>query len=134
MVLPMLGQVALTLFAYAVTLRRRVGAVRSGEMDGLYFKTKQVGEPTRAVKQGDDLVLNLFEAPMLFFAGCITAIALDVVDGVLLGLASLFVLARIVHAHEYLGRNRIGKRFRPWTAALVSIALFWLWLTRLALI
>jgi hypothetical protein len=133
MLLPMLGQVLLTLTAYIITLKLRVGAVKRDEMDVLYFKTKQAGEPTREVKQGDELILNLFENPMLFFAGCLAAIALDVVDGILLGLATIFVLSRIVHAREYLTKNRILHRLRQWTVGLCSIFIFWIYLTWVSL-
>jgi hypothetical protein len=129
MLLPMLGQVLLTLTVYVITLKLRVGAVKRDEMDVLYFKTKQAGEPTRKVKQGDELILNLFENPMLFFAGCLASIALDVVDGILLGLATIFVIARIIHAHEYLTKNRIRQRLKSWTIGLCSIFFFWIYLT-----
>jgi len=129
LLLPMLAQVALTGAVYVTTYKRRVGAVKSGEMDVLYFKTKQVGEPTREVKAGDDLLLNLFEAPTLFFAACIAAIAMNSVDEVMLALASLFVLCRMLHAKEMLGANSIRKRFLPWTIGLLDVGVMWIWLT-----
>jgi hypothetical protein len=129
MLLPMAAQVVLTLIIYRVTWVRRTGAVRAGEMDPLYFKTKQVGEPTRHVKAADELLLNLFENPVLFFAGCLATMTLDLVDPILLGLAVIYPLGRILHAKEMLGKNSIRKRFRPWVASLFTLGGFWIWLT-----
>jgi hypothetical protein len=129
MLLPMAAQVVLTLIIYRVTWVRRTGAVRAGEMDPLYFKTKQVGEPTRHVKAADELLLNLFENPVLFFAGCLAAMTLDLVDPILLGLAVIYPPGRILHAKEVLGKNSIRKRFRPWVVSLFTLGCFWIWLT-----
>jgi len=98
MLLPLFAQVLLTSYVYRVTYQRRMHAVKHEGLNPLYFKTKQTGdEVPRKMKQADDLLLNLFEAPVILFAGGICAIALDLVDEVLLGLASLFVMCRVIH-------------------------------------
>jgi len=128
MLIPMAIQVAMTLFTYRITWNRRVSAVRNNEMDPLYFKTKSVGEATHHVKAADELLLNLFENTVIFYAGCITAIALDSVDAILIAIASIYVIGRILHANEMLGKNSIRRRFRPWVVSLFCLGFFWAWL------
>ena len=128
MLLPLLGQVLLTAYATWEIRKRRVHAVKVEGLDPLYFKTKQLGEPPRKMAQADYLFENLFEIPVLLFAGGLAAMALDQVDEVLVGLASLFVVSRILHARELLGRNSILKRFPPWALSTIVINGFWLWL------
>ncbi len=132
LLLPMLAQVALTGYAIIVMRLRREWAVREEGLNPLYFKTKQVGEPPRKMKQADDLVDNLFQTPLLYFAGCISAMALGLIDEVLISLASLYVVLRIAHAHQILGPNRIMRRSKFWFSSLITIGLFWLWLVKLA--
>ena len=55
--------------------------------------------------------------------------ALDLVDEMLLGLASLYIVCRVLHAQEVLGKNSIRKRFKPWLVSLFTLAAMWLWLT-----
>jgi hypothetical protein len=129
MLLAMLAQVLLTGYVTVVMRRRRVHAVTVEGLDPLYFKTREVGEPPRKMLQADLLFENLFETPVIFFAGGLAAMALGLVDEVLLVLASLYVVCRIMHANEVLGRNSIRKRFPPWTVSLFTLAGFWLWLT-----
>ncbi|MEE8076849.1 MAG: MAPEG family protein [Candidatus Binatia bacterium] len=45
---------------------------------------------------------NLFELPVLFYAGCIVAFVTGTVDTLLVGTAWLFVLTRYVHSYFHL--------------------------------
>lgn len=128
LLIPMFLQVVLTLSIYFITYRRRVNAVKNEGLDPLYFKTQQQGVPPREMKQADDLLLNLFEAPVLFFAGCVTALAMELVDEAFIVIASVFVLCRYIHAKEVLGRNSIRKRFRPWSIGIFTLWVMWFWL------
>ncbi len=47
-------------------------------------------------------VPNLFELPVLFYAGCIVAFVTGTVDTLLVGTAWLFVLTRYVHSYFHL--------------------------------
>ncbi len=132
LLLPMLAQVALTGYAIIVMRLRREWAVREEGLNPLYFKTKQVGEPPRKMKQADDLVDNLFQTPLIFFAGCLAAMSLNLVDEILVGLASLYVVFRIAHAHQILGPNKIMRRSKLWISSNITTGIIWLWLTKLA--
>jgi hypothetical protein len=73
LVFPMLAMVLLT-FAVAVALfRARMRSVREGLVPITYFRTFEgATEPEFLVKPTRHFI-NLFEAPILFYAGCLAA-------------------------------------------------------------
>lgn len=134
MLLPMLGMVLLSAFCYWTLWKRRVASVKDGEVDAMYYKTKQSGSSNFREGAADQLVQNLFEAPTAFYAVCIATLALDKVEQIGLALAGLYVLCRLLHAVEVLGRNSIRRRFRPWVASQFILLAMWLWLTAIVFI
>ncbi len=134
MLLPMMTMVALTFYATAIMGHRRIKAVKNEDVDPLYFKTKQVGEPPRAMAQSGELYINLYEKPILFYVACLGSMVLNSVDTVFFVLAWFYVLLRISHAHEYLRNNRIIPRFRVWTASTVILLAMWIWLPSIVLL
>ena len=88
--------------------------------------------PPRYVLQSDQIVLNFFETPILFFAAGLAAMALNLVDPVLIGLAWAFVLGRMWHAQVKLSHNKLGPRALAFTVTVVFIMLMWIWLTAMA--
>ena len=134
MLLPMLGRVLLSAFSSWTLWKRRVASVKAGEVEAMYYKTKQTGTSTFREGAADQLVQNLFEAPTAFYAVCIATIAPGGVDHLGLALAGLYVLCRLLHAVEVLGRNSIRRRFRPWVASQFILLGMWLWLTAIVFI
>ncbi len=134
MLLPMLAQVLLTATIMQLARMRRLKAVKAGEVSGTYFKTMEGNPPPRYVLQSDQLVLNFFETPILFFAAGLAAMALNLVDPILVGLAWTFVLGRMWHAQVKLSHNKLGPRALAFTVTVVLITLMWLWLTAMAFV
>ena len=134
MLLPMLAQVILTATIMQLARMRRLKAVKAGEVSGTYFKTMEGDPPPRYVLQSDQLVLNFFETPILFFAAGLAAMTLNLVDPVLIGLAWAFVLGRMWHAQVKLTHNKLGPRALSFTVTVVLITLMWLWLTAMAFV
>ena len=134
MLLPMLAQEILTATIMQLARMRRLKAVNAGEVSGTYFKTMEGDPPPRYVLQGDQLVLNFFETPILFFTAAVAAIALNLVDPVLLGLAWAFVAGRAWHAHIKLTHNKLGPRALAFTVTVALIVMMWLWLVALAFV
>ena len=132
MLLPMLAQVVLTAAVMQLARMRRLKAVNAGEVSGTYFKTMEGNPPPRYVLQSDQMVLNFFETPMLFFTAGLAGMALNLVDPVLIGLAWAFVAGRMWHAHIKLTHNKIGPRALAFTVTVVLIMLMWIWLTAMA--
>ena len=100
MLLPMFAQVIVTLAIMQLARTRRLRAVNAGEVNGTYFKTQEGPMPPRYVLQSDQMVLNFFETPMLFFAVGIAAMALNMVSEALVGLGGVYVVLRIWHANQ----------------------------------
>ena len=120
--------VFLTFYATGVMGHRRFKAVKDENIDPLYFKTKQVGEPPREMLQSSELYVNMYEKPVLFYVAGLSAMILNAVDTIFFALACLYVLLRVFHAHEYLRRNRIVPRFGVWTASTFTLLIMWAWL------
>jgi len=125
MLLPMLAQTLLTLSVMQIARNRRLRAVNAGQVSGTYFKTMEGPKPPRDVLQSDQIVLNFFETPMLFFVVALASMALNQVNIALLGLATLYVLIRGWHAQIKLTHNKLGPRAMVFIVSLVVVMGMW---------
>jgi hypothetical protein len=123
---PMLAMVALS-FGVAVRLfltripemkRRRIHpqAVASAK------QMAEAMEDTRAA----DHFRNLFETPVLFYAGCLAAMQTGVEAFGPLLMAWAFVGARVIMAIEACGRNKVMRRFQAFVAGCAALLFLWL--------
>jgi hypothetical protein len=130
LIYPMLAMVALTAFVLSVLFRRRTRAVKEGRVSSRYFRVFQgETEPDDAAKATRHFA-NLFEAPVLFYVACVTAIATRQVTLLAVILAWAYVAIRIVHAYIHLGANRLKRRipvyFTSWAILLALwVAIAW---------
>jgi hypothetical protein len=127
LVYPMLAMVALTVYVLSVLFRRRTRAVKEGRLSRRYFRVYQgETEPDEAAKAARHFT-NLFEAPVLFYVACVTAIATRQVTLLTVALAWTYVTVRVAHAYIHLGTNRLRQRvpvyFVSWGVLLA------LWIT-----
>lgn len=72
--------------------------------------------------------MNLLEAPVLFYAACLTAYVTHNVTVVTLSLAWIYVALRAAHTLVHLAYNRILYRFAAYALSNVLLLAFWLWL------
>ncbi len=135
LVYPMFAMVVLTGVVLVILFRSRVAAVRGKKVGIDYFRIYQGEvEPEESAKPSRHLA-NLFEAPVLFYAACITAMVVHDNGLVTETLAWLYVAARVLHAWIHLGRNRLRHRMRAYFAGLLVLAALWVHLvTHVALI
>ncbi len=126
LVYPMAAMVLLTTLVLVRMVHGRVAAVRRGEMDARFYKTFQgdEGEPRDAAQRTRHFV-NLFESPVLFYAGCITAMVTGQGSGAIVWLAWAFVVCRVAHALIHLGSNRIPPRMAAYGASWVVLLAIW---------
>eukprot|EP01088_Endostelium_zonatum_P001211 TRINITY_DN1150_c0_g1_i1.p1 TRINITY_DN1150_c0_g1~~TRINITY_DN1150_c0_g1_i1.p1 ORF type:complete len:142 (+),score=22.55 TRINITY_DN1150_c0_g1_i1:77-502(+) len=134
LIFPMAVMVFLTAVAAVTMVRRRFGSVGSGAVKVGYFKTYVAGEQKLpdSMLQADRHYVNLFEAPVLFYAGCLAALALPVESYFLVVLAWIFVAARIAHTIIHLGSNAIRPRMLTFAASFLIVVIFWAYLAILA--
>jgi hypothetical protein len=121
----MFAMVLLTLFVMIITIRVRVAAVRTGQVKLKYFETYSEGTPTPELVKTQRHFANLFEVPVLFYAGCLTAMVLNLTGFMIQFWAWLFVASRVCHTIIHLGSNRVMPRM--WTFFVCVFAVMALW-------
>ena len=125
LVFPMFALVLLTAVVLTVLFRSRVRAVRAGKISAKFFRIYQgETEPEETAKPARHFS-NLFEAPTLFYAGCLTAMVTGDSGRVVQILAWAYVLARALHAYIHLGQNRLGRRINAYFAGWIALLALW---------
>lgn len=134
LVFPMAAMVLLTYAVAIVMVRRRFGAARAGEVKVSNFRVNRFDDdvPLPMLQAGRNYI-NLFEAPVLFYAACLAAIAGDLGDTTLVAMAWAYVAARVLHSVIHLGGNNVMTRLRAFALSLVVLAAMWIYLVVRAL-
>ena len=128
MLLPLFAQFLLSILVYGIARIRRGEAVKKGLVKGRFFKTFEGEPPPRDVIAADQLVLNLFEMPVLFFTVALLIITLKLNDNVQMALASLYVSLRFWHAYIKIQNGRLTLRAFVFTISAVILTGMWIWL------
>jgi hypothetical protein len=126
LIYPMFAMVLLTAVVLTTLFRRRVRAVREGKVSSRYFRIYQGDSEPELSAQAARHFVNLFEAPVLFYAGCLAALAIDLGGPLLLSLAWLYVLARVLHALVHLRGNRLRLRIAAYFSSWLVLMVFWI--------
>jgi len=121
--------IAFTLLVFLVWMR--LGFVRiSGTVRGLiskeYLRLGTGPQPADYVVALHHHASNLFEVPVLFYVACMALFVTRVVDGVVISLAWVFVLARLVHSVLVLSTNLPRQRVIPYVLSSFSVWSLWL--------
>ena len=91
--------------------------IREGLAPVSYFRVFQGSpEPEFAAKPARHFT-NLFEAPTIFYAGCLTAMVAGVTGVGVVALAWAYVAMRYLHTYIHLGSNRVRYRMRAYFAS-----------------
>jgi len=127
LVYPMLAMVLLTFAVLVVLFRSRVRMVREGLAPVSYFRTFQgsVETPEYSAKPNRHFA-NLFEAPVLFYAGCLAAMVTGVTGTWVVALAWAYVAMRYAHAFIHLGGNRVRHRMRAYFVSWICLLALWI--------
>jgi hypothetical protein len=128
LIYPMAAMVLLTMVVLVKLFRSRVAAVRAGQIDATYFRLHQGAEEPETTRKVSRHFVNLFEAPTLFYAGCLAAMVAGAGGIVIVTLAWGYVVARALHAFVHLGGNRLRKRIAIYFASWLFLAALWVWL------
>ena len=123
---PMVAMVGL---AFAVATRLFLTRIPEMKRRGIHpqavASAKQMAESMEDTRAADHF-RNLFETPVLFFAGCLAAMQTGVeAFGALLA-AWIFVAARVLMAIEACGRNKVMRRFQAFIAACTALLFLWI--------
>lgn len=124
LIYPMFSMVLLTLFVAVILLKVRIKAALSGTVQMRYYKTFTEGEPTEEMLKASQHFTNLFEIPVLFYAGCLAAMQTEVTKGIIIS-AWIFVLSRVAHAVVHIGSNRVKYRMRAYLLSWLALMGLW---------
>jgi hypothetical protein len=123
---PMLALVLLTFGVATMLFRARVRSVREGHVAVSYFRLLQGSPEPEYLAKPTRHFTNLFEAPTLFYAGCLAAMVTGVGGLVPLLLAWGYVAARVVHAYVHLSSNRVRHRLRAYFIGWLLLLALWI--------
>jgi hypothetical protein len=122
---PVIAQVGLIYAIYLVASRRRVGAVKRGEVKAKEFLVP-INEPAPSATAIRSLV-NQFELPMLFIFVCFGLHLIGAVNFLVLVIAWLFVASRAVHAFIHVTTNALMQRRTAFIVGFFLNGALWLY-------
>ncbi len=121
---PVLAQVALTIVMYLRLAKVKDRARTAPSFDGRRAALHVDAWPDEVLKVSNN-INNQFESPVLFYALSLMLFAMDRVDAISLGMASAFVLLRIVHAVIHTTSNRVKNRRMVFTIGTTMLLGLW---------
>jgi hypothetical protein len=126
LVWPMLAMVALVFGVAGRMFHTRVGEMKRRRIHPqAVASSKQMADALEDTRAADHF-RNLFETPVLFYAGCLAAMQSGVDDLGVLVVAWAFVAARVLMAIEACGRNKVMRRFQAFFAGCAALLLLWI--------
>src|SRR5262245_43255869 len=124
---PMIVQTALVAVVWVRLYIVRLGEMRARRINPQSVATSRTAAGVLEHVAAADNFRNLFEVPVLFFAGCLAAAVADAVTPLLLVFAWAFVTLRAAHSFIHVTYNRVVHRFT--VHALSTLCVFALWAT-----
>ena len=109
-----------TLFIAAFMGFKRYSGVKSGEVPGGFYEL-YVGQEPSNLRVLTRHVVNLMEAPMLFYVGVVIAYVTGQSGSLLLGLAWAYAGLRLVHSFVHLGPNVVIWRFKVFALSMLVL-------------
>ncbi len=122
---PAFAMMALTIFCMVRLGLLRWAAVRSGAIDPRYFILFRGYEEPDKLAAYSRHVVNLFEAPLLFYVIILTAFVTGQSGTWLLALAWAYVALRYFHSYVHLTSNVVLTRFRIFVVSMLTLTTLW---------
>lgn len=122
---PIVALVGLTYVVLVVNFIWRVKSVKSRQVNLRYYQLFE-GDTLPHIKAGTRHYANLFELPVLFYAGCLCALVFRLEHWGLQTAAWSFVAARVAHAWIHMGNNHLVQRMTAFWCSVIALAALWL--------
>ncbi len=122
---PLFAQVWMTFIIAILTLRARIRAYKTGEVQIPYFKHNRGKAPEYMLRWGDNLQ-NQFELPVLFYLLMVLLLITQTSGLFYVVMAWLFVISRLVHVFIHIRSNHIGQRRDSFVFGFFTLLLMWL--------
>jgi hypothetical protein len=116
----------LTFGALTLIPLRRFRAGAAGQIVRDDFKFGESANVPGHVSIPNRNYMNLLELPMLFYVASLMFYVTSRVDGLVLGLAWLYVGLRIVHSVIHLTYNNVMHRLAPFVLSNLVLHAYWL--------
>jgi hypothetical protein len=123
---PMGSLAFLTFGVLALIPVRRFRAGAAGQIVSDDFKFGESANVPGHVSIPNRNYMNLLELPMLFYVGSLMFYVTSKVDGLVLGIAWLYVGLRIVHSIIHLTYNNIMHRLAAFASSNLVLVAYWL--------
>ncbi len=121
-----------TMLYSAIMITSRKKAVASGDLKASYFKEYNNDTPPSYMQKATRQWSNLYEVPVLFYAVCITLLALKIEDPVFVYMAYIFFGLRLVQAFIHTTYNNVYHRLLIFACGLVTVLSMWIRLLLMA--
>ncbi|MFQ5983734.1 MAG: MAPEG family protein [Woeseiaceae bacterium] len=122
---PIFALAGLTFFCVLRLGYLRFSAVRRGEIDGRFFRLYKDYEEPEYLRAMSRHVVNLHEAPVLFYAVAVIAYVTETVTTLSIALAWIYVALRYLHSYIHQTSNIVLHRFRVFATSQVVLAALW---------
>ena len=118
--------VILTMVIMVLTARVRIESVQSGTVPQSYYSLMEGHDIPDFVAKTTRNFNNLFEVPILFYAGGAVYLALDQAGQLPIVSAWVFVAARVMHSIIHLSYNNVLHRLVIFAIGNLSVLVMWL--------
>ncbi len=122
---PLFAMICLTLFCIARLGYLRFVAVKRGHVDPRFFSLFRGYEEPEKLAAYSRHIVNLFEAPLLFYVLVITAFVTGQTGGIIVGLAWAYFGIRLIHSYVHLTSNVVLVRFRLFAFSMLVLMILW---------
>lgn len=117
---PVLAQVLIPIVVLVLNGKRKAADVKSGDFDRAKSAMDNEAWSKPTVLTSKNLA-NQFQFPVVFYVLCVVLMTLDAVGPAALVVASLFVVARYVHAYVHVTTNYVPARLRAFVLSMVLL-------------
>lgn len=122
---PVLAMFLLTAFCVFRLGFLRFRAVSRGEIDPRFFRLYDGYEEPETLRKHSRHVVNLFEAPLLFYVAAVIAVVSGHTGTLPVMLAWAYVALRYAHSAVHLTSNDVMTRFRLFAASWLVLVALW---------
>lgn len=122
---PLFAMIGLTLFCMVRLGYLRFVAVKKGHVDPRFFSLYRGYEEPEKLATYSRHVVNLFEAPVLFYVLVITAYVTGQTGSIVIGLAWAYFGIRMIHSYVHLTSNIVPVRLRLFVISILVLMVLW---------
>lgn len=124
--LPALAMAGLTFAVWWRMYFMRIGQMKRERIHPQKVATSAQASALLTDSRAADNFSNLFELPVLFYAGALLALQQDLSDSGLLASAWAFAGLRALHSLVHCSYNRVAHRFVAYALGALALWAFWL--------